>query len=220
MKNESLLEKVKLLGVPLMESGKKIDANATLVEVVRSPEIRYWEIFPVLLAHSANKGLFEHTKVKGSLNPKEKRIFNDLVLLSLVLYRALDLTFPWAEPLFWSHVGRGQKEFDQWLDRFVKRETFSVGGKDISPDRLVSIFRSYYRPAETENLKDLLTKKEELGLEYALSQIFTPRQKELFLKKARGERLSKSEREYFSRTIKKKALALANEQLHQLARNI
>jgi hypothetical protein len=53
-----------------------------------------------------------------------------------------------------------------------------------------------------------------------MSQIFSKKQKELFLKKLRGEKLKKTEREYYSRSIKKKVLALANSNLHKLAERL
>jgi hypothetical protein len=62
--------------------------------------------------------------------------------------------------------------------------------------------------------------KEEFGLEYSLSQVFSPKQKELFLKKLKGEVLTKTEKEYFSRAVKKKVQALANADLHRLARKL
>jgi len=220
MNKDKLLEKINLLGVPLMETPERVDANETIAELIKSGEIRYWEIFPVLLVNSANKGLFDYGKAGSLLKDNEKRVFRELVMLSLVLYRALDLAFPWAEPLFWSKVGFGKEELDRWLDRFIKGETFVIGGKEMSPERLVKIFRDYSSHGEENNLKGLFSKKEDLGLEYALSQIFAPKQRELFWKKVGGERLSKSEREYYSRAVKKKVKALANERLHQLAKSI
>jgi len=59
--------------------------------------------------------------------------------------------------------------------------------------------------------------RDEFDLEYALSQVFSKKQKELFMKKLKGEKLTKTEREYFSRSVKKKVLALANSDLHRLA---
>lgn len=69
-------------------------------------------------------------------------------------------------------------------------------------------------------LVKLLLMKQELGLEYALSQVFSPKQKDLFLKKLKGEKLTKTEREYFSRIVKKKILALSNPELHHLAQKL
>jgi hypothetical protein len=37
------------------------------------------------------------------------------------------------------------------------------------------------------------------------------------MKKLKGEKMTKTEREYFSRSVKKKVLALANPDLHKLA---
>jgi hypothetical protein len=59
-----------------------------------------------------------------------------------------------------------------------------------------------------------------LSLEYALSQVFSPKQKELFRKKLDGLPLSKTEKEYYSRTVKKKVVALANAELHRLAQKL
>jgi hypothetical protein len=49
---------------------------------------------------------------------------------------------------------------------------------------------------------------------------FSPKQKELFQKKLKGELLTKTEKEYFSRTVKKKVAALANPELHRLAQKL
>lgn len=59
---------------------------------------------------------------------------------------------------------------------------------------------------------------DELSLEYALSQLFSPKQKELFRKKLDGLPLTKTEKEYYSRAVKKKVAALANAELHRQAR--
>jgi hypothetical protein len=61
---------------------------------------------------------------------------------------------------------------------------------------------------------------QEFSLEYALSQIFSPKQKELFKKKLEGLPLNKTEQEYYSRTVKKKTVALANSELHGMARKL
>ena len=43
------------------------------------------------------------------------------------------------------------------------------------------------------------------------------KQKELFMKRLKGEKMTKTEREYYSRSVKKKVQALANSDLHKLA---
>lgn len=61
---------------------------------------------------------------------------------------------------------------------------------------------------------------EELSLEYAMSQLFSPKQKDLFRKKLDGVPLTKTEKEYFSRAVKKKVVALANAELHRMAQQL
>ena len=63
-------------------------------------------------------------------------------------------------------------------------------------------------------------KYEEFSLEYALSQVFSTKQKELFKKKLEGLPFTKTENEYYSRTVKKKVVALANDELHNLAKTL
>jgi len=89
----------------------------------------------------------------------------------------------------------------------------------MSSQRLKSVFNSYFKKA-AQNLNDFLSAKEDFGIEYALSQVFPPKQKELFLKKLKGEALTKTEKEYFSRAVKKKVQALANADLHRLSRKL
>ena len=53
-----------------------------------------------------------------------------------------------------------------------------------------------------------------------MSQMFSPKQKELFKKRLEGLPLTKTEQEYYSRSVKKKVVALANAELHGLARKL
>ena len=106
-----------------------------------------------------------------------------------------------------------------WHNRF-KKYVDEVNLEDIegimSSERVVNSFKNYFKRAEID-LKEVADLQDEFELEYAMSQIFSKRQKEIFLKKLKGEKLTKTEREYYSRTIKKKVLALANPDLHKLA---
>ena len=66
---------------------------------------------------------------------------------------------------------------------------------------------------------DLLQKKINITpeiLNQNLSIFFTERQKQIIFRRVYGLELSKTEREYYSRTIRKKLLALANPTLHQI----
>ncbi len=89
----------------------------------------------------------------------------------------------------------------------------------LPANRVTTAFQNYFQ----ENVlryNDALTPKEDFNLEHSLSQVFSPKQKELFLKRLHGENLSKTEKEYYSRSVRKKVTALANENLHQLAKSL
>ena len=73
----------------------------------------------------------------------------------------------------------------------------------MSVQRLKTTFSNYFWKNQS-GLNELLLVKEELGVEYALSQVFSPKQKELFLKKLKSEKLTKTEKEYFSRSVKRR----------------
>ena len=62
--------------------------------------------------------------------------------------------------------------------------------------------------------------REEFRREYLLSLFFAPRQRDLLQKKLRGELFTKTEREYFSRVVKRKLTALADPDLHRLAQKV
>jgi len=69
-------------------------------------------------------------------------------------------------------------------------------GHRMSADRLKTTFRNYYldgRPHEKKQIEERAAGRSPLhkrlyDLEYSLSKLFTPRQKELVLKKFKGEK--------------------------------
>lgn len=220
MKNENLFRRLSKLGFPLFEPEEVQDANATLADVVRSKDLRLWEGFPVVLANSAGKELFNYEMTKEYLKePFEKLYLDSLVVVSLALYEVLNLKFSWAERLYKSLSPNQEKEFGTFLEKLKKNEDLEVASQVMSSQRLKSVFNNYFAQTQSK-LSDLLSVKEEYSLEYSLSQVFSPKQKELFLKKLRREKLSKTEKEYFSRVVKKKVLALANPELHRLSRKL
>lgn len=220
MKNKDLLGRLRKLGLPLFETEEAEDANLTLANVIESKDLRFWETFPVVLATSAEKGLFNFSKAVACLKtPADKQLLANLVALSLALYKDLGMKFLWTDSLRESLDPKKKKEYESFLAALEKNKELNVGGHAMSAERLKSVASNYFRK-QPGGLRDLLSAKDDMGLEYAMSQVFSPKQKELFLKKMRGEILTKTEREYFSRAVKKKVLALANSDLHRLSRKL
>lgn len=220
MKKRNLLESLSALGFPLFEVEQRQDANLTLADVVESEDLRLWEGFPVVLANSAQKGLFDYKIAKRNLKkPLDKSRLDSLIAMSLALYYALNLKFSWANRLYKILPTTTRKEINRLLKKLRTNEDFKIAGHLMSSQRVKSTFNNYFAQSQSR-LSEFLSMKEELGLEYALSQVFPPKQKELFLKKLKGEKLTKTEKEYFSRVVKKKALALANPELHRLSQRL
>jgi hypothetical protein len=220
MNREDLLKRLEKLGYPLFDVENTEDANSTLAEMVRSDDQRLLEGFPVVLANSANRGLFDYEAVKAYLKEslERDRLFS-LLVMSLALYSVLSVKFSWADKLYKNLNNDGKKMFAMVLKNFKKNEDLKFSGYSVSGERLKQTFNNYLNQ-ERLNLNDMLSVKEGMGLEYALSQVFSPKQKELFLKKLRHEKLTKTEKEYYSRTVKKKVLALVNSELHRLSKKL
>jgi len=220
VKNNDLLKRVGALGFSLLDVEKEGDANLTLADLVKSRDLRLWEGFPVVLANSAEKGLFNYNKTEGYLKGAfDKLHLGLLVALSLALYKTLRLKFSWADKLYMLLNKEGQRQWGNYLKALKNDQDLHVQNCLMSSQRLKATFNNYLQQSQG-SLKDFLLVKEELGLEYALSQVFSPKQKELFLKKLRNEKLTKTEKEYFSRVVKKRVLALANPELHRLSQKL
>jgi len=219
MRSDNLSKRLGALGFPLFER-ERVDANLTLADVVRSKDLRLWEGFPVVLANSFEKELFNYDEVNQYLKVSaDKSHFDSLVVMSLALYRALNLKFLWAGDLYKTFSKKRKEEFDTFLKKLKNNSNFQLAGKLMSSRRLKVTFDNYANQRQ-KKVDELLLVKKELGVEYALSQLFSPKQKELFFKKLRGEKLTKTEKEYFSRVVKKKVLALANPEAHYLAQKL
>lgn len=220
MRNDSLLRRVAALGLPLLDVEEKQDVNLTLAEMVKSKELRLWEGFPVVLANSSEKGLFNYEKVNRYLKETAAKVhLVSLIVMSLAVYKFFNLKFFWADRLYKALPGDKKKEFAEFSRRLNNDVELKVAGRVMSSLRLKSVFHNYFSQTK-EKLDELLAVKDELNLEYALSWVFSPKQKELFLKRLKREKLTKTEKEYFSRVVKKKVLALANPELHHLSQKL
>ena len=215
-----LLEKVSRLGFPLMETTKDFNVNKTLAEVVKSKDLRLWEGFPVLLANAAQNYYFDHDQTLSFLeNKRDKYYFRVLFLLALALYKFYHLSFPWLKQADSSLSGHDVDTVKKFRNSLAHGEIISFEDKQLHADRIINAFNIYFEKDATKT-KEMKERHEELSLEYSLSQVFSPKQKELFKKKLNGLPFNKTEKEYYSRTVKRKVSALANPELHRLAQKL
>jgi hypothetical protein len=218
--NKELLKKAAALGFTLLENQNEADANQTLAELAKSWELRMWDGFPVVLATSAEKGLFNYEKLMNYFpDPAGRHLASQLLLLSLALYKSLNLRYSWENKLLNKFSENEKSKFNEYVLKLNSNAELQVAGRALSGFRLKSVFENYSGKVAS-GLSDLLSSKNEMNLEYSLSRVFSRKQKELFFKKLKKDRLTKTEKEYYSRTVKKKVFALANSELHLLARQL
>ena len=220
MADKKLLSDLTKLGVPMFETSEEPDVNSTLAKVVKSNDTRLWEGFPVLLANAAEKYGFSLDQVENELDKREqKEVFNNLVLLSGALFSSFHLSFPWWNK-FKKNLSKEDKDrVREWRNSLTHDQNVKFMDVEFDPRRLKNMFDLYFEK-KVEKGKRQKEKYEELSLEYALSQLFPPKQTELFKKKLEGLPLTKTEQEYFSRRVKKKVVALANSELHSLSKKL
>lgn len=223
MSTKNLEKKLTDMGFPLMEVQKEDDVNQTLAELIQSRDTRYWEGFPVVFAQGNKEGKLSEQDVKKFLKEKsQNEAYQNLARLSLALYKCFPAFYSghaWIRNLENGLKQKGKEAVEKYEKLLANKENVHIAGQALNASRLVRIFEYYLSDASAQ-MRRKAEQLEGLSLEHALSQIFSPRQKQLFRKKLDGEPLTKTEKEYFSRVVKKKVLALANPELHRLARKL
>ena len=219
MKAESLYDNLAKLGLPFLTPSEKVDVNRTVAEVVKSRDMRLWEGLPVLLKNAADRKEFSVNKVERELNREERKFLHNLLLLALALYALKNQESTWSNNYKANLPDNEKKTVKQWRDNLAHAEPVAFSGQEFSPSRLLKNFDLYFSEADA-SAKKKNERHAQLSLEYALSQLFSPKQKELFKKKLDGQALTKTEQEYYSRTVRKKVAALANAELHSMARRL
>jgi len=218
--DQKLLKSMARLGYPMMEPTEDLDTNQTLAEVVKSRNPRYWEGFPVLLANASEGFPFSPELVDRLLESNiQKKHFHNLLVLTGALFSRYHVSSSWWEKFKKSLSNDDKLVLKKFRNSLVHDQKIRWNDTEVDPERLKRLFELYFENKAEKNERQQ-QKYQEFSLEFALSRIFSPKQKELFKKKLGGLRLNKTEQEYYSRVVKKKVLALANTQLHRLARTL
>lgn len=224
--HRQLLEGLAHYGYPLHEPVPTYEGEELLLKLLRQTDSRLLEGFPVVLLNllETKKSLeweSPHWDPKRKLTIRERERFSALLSLSYLLFElfGLERTILRRTERILSHLPGGKKEIDVLRAMFQNSAELPLGsGATVSGERLKNTFRNYVLlGTKSEEIKK---KRQELELELLLSEFFTPRQKELLVKRQAGETFTKTEREYFSRVIRKRLRALASQELHQFVRSL
>lgn len=217
-----LMERLSEYGYPLLEPAPK--PEQVLEALLEEEDARLLEGFPVVFANILRSGEalgWEGPSWKPeSLSVNARRLLPYLLAASLVLFEKERLEphlVSRAAALLAGHKD-GSKVRKEVGQAFAAESSFKAAGREFSTGRLESVFKNYMalKPGgETPEQK-----KEAMARELLLSRLFTPRQKMLLRKKLEGADLSKTEREYYSRVLKKRLQALVSEEVHALAKKL
>ena len=221
MEKEELIEALGQLGYQLFATeAKKIGKKkiyAVLNELAHSTDSRLIEAFPVVLANCAHRGinLDMHALISrhGPSGPTKRRL-EKLILASIDLLNQEGLEKPQGfegliESLRLKYGGLLADE-SLALDK----------GLSVSTERLRNALRRYaadLEKSESASEKERNSQLRSFKLNLHLSTLFSPKQKDLVLKKLNEEPLSKTEQEYYSRIVKKKLEALSNSEMRKIA---
>ncbi|HUT72431.1 MAG TPA: hypothetical protein VMW89_17310 [Desulfatiglandales bacterium] len=221
MEKEELIEALGQLGYQLFATeAKKIGKKkiyAVLNELAHSTDSRLIEAFPVVLANCAHRGINLDMRTvlsgHGPRGPKKRRL-EKLILASIDLLNQEGLDKPRGFDVFIESLRL--KYGDVLADENLALDK----GLSVSTERLRNALRRYaadLEKSESAGEKERNSQLRSFKLNLHLSTLFSPKQKELVLKKLSGEPLSKTEQEYYSRIVKKKLEALSNSEMRKIA---
>jgi len=222
MKREDLVFNLGRLGYSLVtpdvqEVGED-QVVELLAELVDSKDLRLVEGFPVVLANCAQRGMnldFAALLAKHKPRSRKRQALEKLLLASSDLLTRQGLEKP--EGLEKVSASLKAKYGD-----LLAADLLTLGRKvSLSTERLRNALRRYSANLETSRSRRKREKDKQrraFQLNFYLSTLFSPKQKELVLKKLNGEPLNKTEQEYFSRTVKKKLEALSNSEVRKVAK--
>lgn len=221
MKKEDLITILSELGFRLFVTdekritGKKVEE--ALHSLVCSDDSRLIEGFPVVIANAGHRGIKVDFKALVSTRPMQTEQREDLGKLLLVSSQLLDQEG--IEPP--EGLGRAVKPLKAQYGNLLAEETLSLErGGSLSTDRMRNTLHRYAATLSDKlsaREKDRLRQQQSFKLHKDLSTLFSPKQKQLVLKRLEGQPFTKTEQEYYSRVVKKKLEAVANEELAKIA---
>lgn len=218
-----LVEALAKYGYPLSRpTHEDYSPNVLLSSLVKEDDVRLLEGFPVAYLNSLNDPKWKSYRahLDTNLSKEDKKKFALLLMLSYLLFKlygeskdklnetknVLDqLSGDWKESL-----GELEKVFN-------RSESLKLSDKvSLSTDRLKNQYRNYVlHPMDKASDESKMS----MNVEALLSELFTMKQKALLKKRLNGQKLTKTEREYYYRVVNKRVKVLANDAVHAFAKS-
>lgn len=213
---------LKVLDSLLKDTGqKKISENQIVIildALASSDDTDVVARFPAVLAICARRGLALNSQALFSryweTSPKRQNL-EKLLLISAAIFDLQGL----KAPKNLDKIAASLKP--KYRDLLPGGKFQLSSGMYISIEALQNALKVYtssqLKPPEVKVQKSRLKPD---SLDVYLDRLFSPKQKELVLNKRDGRAFTKTEREYYSRIVRKKLEAIASEKLVELARNL
>ena len=213
---------LKVLDSLLKDSGqKKISENQIVIildALASSDDTKVVARFPAILAICARRGLALNSQALFSryweTSPKRQNL-EKLLLISAAIFNLQGLKAP-------KNLDKIAESLKPKYGELLPAGEFQLSsGMCISIKDLQNTLKAYtggqLKPSAIQAKKSPLNAD---SLDVYLDRLFSPKQKELVLKKRDGQAFTKTEREYYSRIVRKKLNAIASEKLVELARKL
>ena len=221
MKREDLIFNLGRLGYTLFRTeNRRVKENEVLElldALADSDDSRLLEGFPVVLANCAQRDLklnFRTLLSRHKSDSHKQQALEKLLLLSSTLLAQQGLNKP-------KNLESLSKSLKAKYGDLLANDVVDLGNKvSLSTERLRNTLNRYAADLSTsKSTRDRAKNRQRRSfqLNYYLSTLFAPKQKELVLKKYHGEPLNKTEQEYFSRKVKKKLEAMTNKEVMRVA---
>jgi len=206
----------------LKDSGQKTISESQIVIILdalaSSDDTEVVARFPAVLAICARRGLALNFQALFSryweTSPKRQNL-EKLLFISAAIFERQGLRAP-------KNLDKIATSLKPKYGDFLPGGEFQLSsGMCISINDLQETLEMYIssQPKAPASLVKKSPSKAD-SLDVYLDRIFSPKQKELVFKKRDGISFTKTEREYYSRTVRKKLEAIASENLVELARNL
>jgi hypothetical protein len=206
----------------LRDSGQKkitdYQINLILDALANAGDVGIVARFPAVLSICARRGLSLNYQALFSryweTSPKRQNL-EKLLLACAMIFKRLGLQPP-------NNLVEISASLSAKYESLLTEGKFQLSnGLHVSIQVLQDSLSDYAVDCLTSKVYPDKTPLRSFGsLDLYLDRIFPPKQKELVKKKRDGGRFTKTEREYFSRIVRKKLEAIANEEVVRLAREL
>jgi hypothetical protein len=221
-KNKRSETALKILDSLLNEPGrKKINENQIIVildALASAEDVEVVARFPAVLAICSRRGLVLNSQALFSryweTSPKRQNL-EKLLLVSAALFKIKGLTPPGNLTQIVASLRH------KYGDLLSAGEIQMSSGMHVSIPALENTLDMYIAgPAQDHADRRPKVAKQPGSLDVLLDRLFSPKQKELVFKRRDGKAFTKTEREYYSRIVRKKLEAIASDQLEKLAKRL